>query len=171
MIAVRLRASPRNPFNFILDSGHKFGRDGGLDEIAATEPRTLETEPGPTLIARVTLARYDQFGDFGAMEFDPLHRIKMIGYLDLIDGETGRTLVSRTVVRIMGLGGFDDLSGFNRSRSPLTGRRSVRIHGLDPTYSKVRLLERAFTSAVVREILTLVPARPSALKNPSDTTG
>lgn len=154
MIGTRLRESPHNPFVSILGPG----RDAQQNE---TENQG-ESSPGPTLVARLTFTRYDHFGDAWADEFDPFYRIKIAGILDLVDSETQEILLSRRLVRVLKLRGFDDLSGFNRSRSPLLGRRRVRIHGFGDESSKARLLEHAFASAVVREILAHVPNPPNA---------
>ncbi|NQV21620.1 MAG: hypothetical protein HQ511_09410 [Rhodospirillales bacterium] len=158
MIGTRLRESPHNPFVLIRGSGRVPDRDTEHSNTA----NPGEPSPGPTLVARLTFIHYDHFGDAWAAEFDPFYRIKIVGVLDLIDSETQEILLSRRLVRVLRLRGFDDLSGFNRSRSPLLGRRRVHIHGFGDESSKIRLLEHAFASAVVREIFAHVPSPPNA---------
>lgn len=158
MIGTRLRGSPHNPFVLILDPG----RGPSRDTERRNSEKPVEPSPGTTLVARLTFTRYDQFGDAWATEFNPFNRLKIIGVLDLVDSETQEILLSRRLVRALRLRGYDGLSGFNRSRSPLLGRRRVHIHGFSHESSKTRLLEHAFASAVVREILAHVPGPPNA---------
>lgn len=163
-IGERLRASSGNPFQSIRGHGQEARQDAG-------QKAGQKAEEEQTLIAHLTLTRYDRYDDFWMSEIDPLYRLKISGILDLIDGQTGALLASRDMARIISLGGFDDLSGFNSSRSPLFDHRHVRIHGLGHMRSKAQMLEHAFISSVVGAILSLVPPRPAPPDLPAGAEG
>ena len=123
--------------------------------------RVSWSEPAP-YVAQVRFTHYDEFPSFPTPIFGASNRLRIAAVVNLIDKQTGKTLGSQKIVRTLRLRNID--AELDLGRRGLSDYRygGFYNYGTHRAAARMRLLERAFASAVARYLVMTTRSPASA---------
>jgi hypothetical protein len=119
------------------------------------------SEPTP-YVARIRFTHYDEFPALPTPIFGASNRLRIAAVVNLIDKQTGKTIGSQKIVRTLRLRDIDTELDLGRRGLSNDRYRGFYTYGMHRTLTRMRLLERAFASAVARYLVVATRSRASA---------